>query len=290
MNLCVRTDACGNDPERVAQYCEGLGIREVWSFPEFAEGYGADGLMAADGLRAYEEQWRRRGLHLAMVSEMVDDADLASDPGAQAKIARLRSVLTAMQAAEVEALFVVLNIRAAGAEAEREAQWRRLAAICRDAAAHAETTTGRRLVYHGHQTPEHLVFRAAELERLLSLAPSPANGITFCTGCLQLAGDDLGGWVERFGTERIFFVHMRDVRARPDGGFDEVRFGEGEVALGTVVERLRAIGYDGPICPEHIPRVAYDPHEEISTAWGLGYLRALLANDAGAPARPGQRR
>lgn len=277
MKLCVRTDICGNEPDRVARYCIGLGVDEVWSFPELEAAYGEDGLMKSAPLRAYQEQWRRHGLHMALTTEELSNADVASEHAAHAKAARIRSVLTAMQSARVESLFLILNIRAAGSESEREAQWAHLAALYRKIAPHAEET-GRRLANHGHQTPDHLVFAAADMERLLSLAPSAANGLTFCTGCFQLAGDDLGLWIERFGRQRIFLVHMRDVRRRAGGGFDEVRFGEGEIDLKAVVKRLKAIGYDGLVCPEHLPRVAYDPYEEISTAWGMGYLRALLAD------------
>lgn len=277
MKLCVRTDICGNDHDRVAQYCMGLGVDQVWSFPEFHSAYGADGLMKPSPLQAHQEQWRRHGLHMALVTEELSNEDVASEDGARAKAARIRSVLTAMRAAQVESLFLILNIRAGSSEGGRKAQWARLAELYRDIVPHAEET-GRRLANHGHQTPEHLVFAAADMERLLSLAPSAANGLTFCTGCFQLAGDDLGLWIERFGKEKVFLVHMRDVRRRADGGFDEVRFGEGEIDLKAVVKRLRAIGYDGLVCPEHLPRVAYDPYEEISTAWGMGYVRALLAD------------
>jgi len=277
MKLCIRTDACGNDPERVAQYCIGLGEDQVWAFPELAGGYGQDGLMQPARLQAYREQLRGHGLDLRLVTETLGDEDVASQQGRRAKVARICSVLTAMQAAEVESLFVVVTVRAADGEAERKAQWTRLGEIYREIADHAEAT-GRRLASHGHQTPEYLVFSAADMERLLSLAPSESNGVTFCTGCYQIAGDDLCGWVERFGKERIFLVHARDVRRQASGGFEDCRYGEGEVDLKAVVSRLKAIGYRGLVCPEHLPRLAHDQFDEISTAWGLGYLRALLAD------------
>jgi len=277
MRLCVRTDVCGNDVERVADYCRGMGVHHVWSFPMVAEAYGEDRLMKAPALQSYREEWRQRGLHLSAVSEVIEDADLTSEQGPRAKAASLRSILAAMQAADVELLFLVLNIRAGETEDERQARWARLAELYRGIVPHAEAT-GRRIANHGHQTREHLVFSAAEMERLLSLAPSAANGLTFCTGCYQLAGDDLSRWIGRFGRERILMVHMRDVRRRAGGGFDEVLFGEGEVDLKAVVKRLKEINYQGLICPEHLPRVAYDPFDEIPTAWGMGYLRALLAD------------
>jgi len=116
-------------------------------------------------------------------------------------------------------------------------------------------------------------------ERLIEHAPSSCNGLTFCVGCFTLAGDDILHWLERFGARRIFMIHMRDVQTYAQGRFADVRCGEGKVDLRAFVRKLSDLGYDGLICPEHVPRFEQDPYEEISTAWGLGYLEALFAEE-----------
>jgi hypothetical protein len=88
------------------------------------------------------------------------------------------------------------------------------------------------------QTPEFLLFSAKDLERLIEGEPRPCHGLTFCAGCFTLAGDTLLDWLDRFGLARD--------------------------------------GYTGWLCPERVPRLPGDPFEELSTAWALGCLRAIL--------------
>jgi mannonate dehydratase len=60
-----------------------------------------------------------------------------------------------------------------------------------------------------------------DLEDLVNAAPSPSNGITFCTGSLGARGDnDLPGIVERLGAH-IHFLHLRNVQREADGSFYE---------------------------------------------------------------------
>ena len=49
------------------------------------------------------------------------------------------------------------------------------------------------------------------LERVTKLAPSPSNGVCFCTGSLGPAGEDLTAGIGRLA-ERIHFVHLRNTR------------------------------------------------------------------------------
>ena len=52
-------------------------------------------------------------------------------------------------------------------------------------------------------------------------APSPSNGLTFCTGSLGARGDnDLPAMIEKLGTY-IHFLHLRNVKREPDGSFFE---------------------------------------------------------------------
>jgi mannonate dehydratase len=59
------------------------------------------------------------------------------------------------------------------------------------------------------------------LEDVVNAAPSPSNGITFCTGSLGARGDnDLPGMVSRLGSH-IHFLHLRNVQREEDGSFFE---------------------------------------------------------------------
>jgi mannonate dehydratase len=60
-----------------------------------------------------------------------------------------------------------------------------------------------------------------DLEFVVNACPSPANGITFCTGSLGARADnDLPGMVERLGGH-IHFLHLRNVHREDDGSFYE---------------------------------------------------------------------
>ncbi len=60
-----------------------------------------------------------------------------------------------------------------------------------------------------------------DLLDLVNAAPSPSNGITFCTGSLGARGDnDLPAMIDRLG-QHIHFLHLRNVRREADGSFYE---------------------------------------------------------------------
>jgi D-mannonate dehydratase len=76
------------------------------------------------------------------------------------------------------------------------------------------------------------------MQTLFEEVDSPANGVIFCQGKSQLAGDDLSAAVRAFG-ERTFMVHIRDIVTRVTDPVDpELRkrlegMGYLEVAFGT---------------------------------------------------------
>lgn len=60
-----------------------------------------------------------------------------------------------------------------------------------------------------------------DLSDLINAAPSPSNGITFCTGSLGARADnDLPGIVARLGSH-FHFLHLRNVKREADGSFYE---------------------------------------------------------------------
>ncbi len=60
-----------------------------------------------------------------------------------------------------------------------------------------------------------------DLMDVVNAAPSPGNGLTFCTGSLGARGDnDLPAMIEKLGTH-IHFLHLRNVKREADGSFFE---------------------------------------------------------------------
>jgi mannonate dehydratase len=66
-----------------------------------------------------------------------------------------------------------------------------------------------------------VVSTESDLLDVVNAAPSPSNGLTFCTGSLGARGDnDLPAMIGRLG-KHIHFLHLRNVQRESDGSFYE---------------------------------------------------------------------
>jgi mannonate dehydratase len=118
------------------------------------------------------------------------------------------------------------------------------------------------------------------LNRFLSIAESPYHGLNFCQGavaemCVSPKTEVLEA-IGHFGKlGKIFMVHFRNIR----GGyldFEEVYPDEGDVDMLAAVRAYREVGYDGMLCPDHVPLSEVDPDGERQHSFALGYTRALI--------------
>lgn len=123
-------------------------------------------------------------------------------------------------------------------------------------------------------------------ERLLSMAPSYYNGITFCQGSFASMGDrnegvDIPAAIRYFGAKNsIHFVHFRDVKGHKHH-FEETFHDEGKTDMFAAMRALHSIGFTGPIRPDHVPTMAGDSNDKpgystIGTLYAIGYIRGLM--------------
>ena len=100
-----------------------------------------------------------------------------------------------------------------------------------------------------------IITNEENINRLLSLVDSPANGITFCTGSLgPLPENDLPGMVRRIGGRgRIHFAHCRNIRRVGARDFYETAHpgAAGDVDMAAVLEAYGETGFRGPMRPDH---------------------------------------
>jgi mannonate dehydratase len=100
-----------------------------------------------------------------------------------------------------------------------------------------------------------IICRARDLERLVGLVDSPANGVTFCTGSLgALPDNDVPAMARQLGAlGRIHFAHCRNVRITGERRFHETPHPSacGGVDLGAVLQALHSTGFTGPMRPDH---------------------------------------
>ena len=117
------------------------------------------------------------------------------------------------------------------------------------------------------------------LERVTRLAPSPSNGICFCSGSLGPVGEDLAAGIRRLAGS-IHFVHLRNTRG-PADNFQETWPDNGESDLPAFMRALHDIDYRGTIRPDHTPSMigesnATPGYEMQGRLFAAGYLRGLM--------------
>jgi mannonate dehydratase len=159
---------------------------------------------------------------------------------------------------------------------------------------------GSRLCIHPDDPPfslyglPRIVSTAGDLRRILAAVPSPANGITLCTGSLGARADnDLVAMAREFGP-RIHFAHLRNVRREADGSFFEDDHLAGSTDMAAVIISLLAeqgrrrnegrSDWQIPVRPDHghlladdigKPRI-YPGYSLIGRLKGLAEIRGVM--------------
>jgi mannonate dehydratase len=161
--------------------------------------------------------------------------------------------------------------------------WERLTVFLRALVPVAEKV-GVRLAAHPDDPPvacmrqqPRLVYQPQLYQRLLDIAPSPANALEFCLGTLQeMTEGDIYQTCDRHSRQGdIAYIHFRNVRGKVPH-YTETFIDDGDIDMRRIVSILRANRFEGTLVPDHTPQMSCDAPWHAGMAYAMGYMKALL--------------
>jgi len=176
----------------------------------------------------------------------------------------------------------------AAADVTTEELWENLAYFL-DAVVPVAEAHGVNLALHPDDPPTspvrgvpRIVQSVADYRRILELHDSPNHGVTFCQGNFAAMEHDTIDAIHEFG-DRIHFVHFRDVEGTARE-FVETWHDNGPTDMKAAIEAYREVGFDGPIRPDHVPRMVGESdrddamvgYTDMGRLFAVGYIKGLL--------------
>jgi len=119
-------------------------------------------------------------------------------------------------------------------------------------------------------------------KRVIEMADSPSNGITFCQGNFAAMGTvDIPNAIRYFGArQKLFFAHFRDVRGSVPA-FEETFHDDGKTDMAAAMRAYFDIGFDGPMRPDHAPTMEGESNDNPGymvrgKIFAIGYMKGLI--------------
>jgi mannonate dehydratase len=125
-----------------------------------------------------------------------------------------------------------------------------------------------------------IVSTARDIDKLFDAVPSFNNGLCFCTGSLGVKKDNILPRMVRQFSERIHFLHLRNITRNEHGEFCEVNHLSGDIDMFEVVKevvrmmQLREVSI--PMRPDHGLQMLDDLDKKVNPGYSaIGRLKGL---------------
>ena len=304
----------GYDQEKVNVQKQ-LGLCEVISGSREMDGYAP---YTMESVQAIQKQYAQAGLKLSVIEgpPALDEVKLGR-PGADEQLAQFKEFIAACGTLGIDTVCynwmpvlgwyrTHMNLAARGGatvtgfrledtdSAERtyageisaDRLWSTLEGFLREILPECERY-GVRLALHPDDPPvsplkgvSRILTSADAFKRVFSLRESPMNGMTFCQGCFATMGEDIPASIRRFGKEKIFFVHFRDVQGTRER-FQETFHDDGKTDMYEAMKTYYDIGFTGVARPDHVPTLLGEDNGNpsygvLGNYFAVGYIKGLM--------------
>ncbi len=126
-----------------------------------------------------------------------------------------------------------------------------------------------------------ILINARNYRRVMEMAPSPVNGVTFCQANFKLMGENLETLAREWCQQKkIFFVHYRDVDGTRER-FRETFHDNGPTGMARILQVYHQSGFDGPMRPDHAPTLEGEANDRPGYAMNgkilaIGYMKGIM--------------
>jgi mannonate dehydratase len=128
-----------------------------------------------------------------------------------------------------------------------------------------------------------IIISPAAYRRVMSIVPSPVNGVTFEIAINYLMGANLEAVAREFGEKnKIFYIHSRNLTGTRDN-FVETFQDNGSIDFGKVYQALYESGVRVPLRPDHDPILdgevnVHPGYGVLGKIFGIAYIKGIMAS------------